>query len=247
MKALELATYIRTKTRTNSTTFPDSMMLPFVTFRQDELARKLMNSLSEDEDMFLTPHTADLVASSTQRDYGFPSDILSRVKRVEATFDGTTWVRLLPISMNDYPFTHDEDTITSHFTNEEGKCKYKLQRKSIFIYSGTIIAVTGGLKLWCFNYPTLISDLTENTNDIEDDPDTTHHGFPRELHELLARGVIIDYKESREKPIPLTEREQKYEYDVVQAIATLKHGDQNKEIIGSLPPAVERGNDGQDY
>ena len=247
MKALELATYIRYKTRTNTITFTDVEMLLLVHFRQDELARKLMNSLSEDEDIFLTPHTADLVASTTQRDYGFPQDILSRIKRVEITFDGTTWVRAMPMDISEYPFTHDEDTITNNFSNDEGSVKYDIQRKSIFIYSGTIVAVTGGLKLWCFNYPTLITDLTDNTNEIEDDPDTTHHGFPRELHELLARGVSIDYKESREKPIPLTEREQKYEYDVLRAIETLKHGDQNREIIAQLPPASERGNDGQDY
>jgi hypothetical protein len=217
-------------------------MLPLVQFRQDELARKLMNALSEDEDIFLTPHTADLVASATQRDYSFPQDFLGRIKRVEASFDGTTWTRLKHVDMSEYKYTYNEDTITNHFSNYEGEAKYDILRKSLYLYSGTITAVTGGLKLWCFNYPTLLSDLTENTEEIEDDPDTTHHGFPRELHELLARGVVIDFKESREKPIPLTEREMKYEYDIVKAIETLKHGDQSREIIAQVPYS-----DGQEF
>lgn len=235
MKALELATYIRYKTRTNTTTFPDSEMLPLVKLRQDELARKIANSLNEDEDYFLTPQTTSLVASSTSRDYPYPTDILSRIKRVEAKLDGTNWVRVFPMDMSDYKYTHQEATIVEHFGNGEGEAKYDLLRKSLYLYSGTISAVSGGLKVWTFNYPAYITDLTDNTSELDEDPSTTTYGLPRELHELLARGVIIDYKESREKPIPLTEREQKYEYDIKLAIDTLKHGDANYEIIGNLP------------
>lgn len=252
MKALELATYIRYKTRTTTVTFTDADMLPLVHFRQDELARKLMNALATDEDIFLTPQYADLVASTSDpktRSYGFPTSILSRIKRVEAKFDGTNWIRLYPMDINEFKGVHDETTITSYFNsygydnrgNNSG-ARYDILRKSLYIYSGTIAAVSQGLKLWCFDYPALIDDLTENTDDIEDDPSTTTHGFPRELHELLARAVIIDYKESREKPIPLTEREQRYDIDVEKAIATLKNGDQNREIIASVPY-----NDGSQY
>lgn len=251
MKALELATYIRTKTRTTTTTFPDSMMLPFVKIRMDELSRRLMNGLATDEDIFLTPQYANLVAN--KRSYGFPADILSRIKRVEAKFDGSNWVRLWPMDLNEYEGVHNESDITNHFNNyaydkvgNTSGARYDVLRKSLYIYSGTIADVEGGLKLWAFDYPAPLDNLTDNTRDLEDDPSTTTHGFPRELHELLARGVIIDYKESREKPIPLTEREQNYDSDVEKAIRTLKNGDQNREIIGSLPPSFTRGNDGYD-
>lgn len=254
MKALDLATYIRTKTRTNTTTFTDAEMLPFVKFRQDEIARTIQNSLAEDEDIFLTPHIANLIASSTQRDYGFEGDMLSRLKRVEAMFDGVNWVRLHGMDMNEYKGTHDEDSIIANFNNYQyqkasnpGGASYDIQRRSIFIYSGTIEPVTNGLKVWFFDYPAYITDLTENTLEIEDDPSNTTHGFPRELHEILARGVIIDWKDSQEKPIPLTEKELRYEYDMNKAILTLKHADQSRELIGQLPPASERGNDGADY
>jgi hypothetical protein len=199
-----------------------------------------MDSLSEDEDIFLIPQTTDLVAD--QREYNFPSDILSRIKRVEATFDGTTWIKLIPIDITEYSGTHNETEIVNNFSNEQGGAAYDVSRKAIYIYSSTIISVTAGLKLWCYTYPTLISDLTEATAELEADPDSTHPGFPRELHELLARGVIIDYKESREKPIPLSERELKYEFDVTAAIKTLKHTDNNRSIIASIPR-----NDGSQY
>lgn len=73
------------------------------------------------------------------------------------------------------------------------------------------------------------------------------HGVPQELHELVARGIIIDYKESREKPIPLSETELKYEFDLGRAIESVKHGNLDRETIGELPPANTRGNNGQDY
>lgn len=247
MTAAELAAYIRFKTRTNSVTFPDSYMLPIVKLRMDELSRKLAKSLPEDEDVFLTPHTTNLVASSTSREYTFPSEILTTIKRVEATFDGEEWVRLLPMDISEYRYTHDEETITNNFSNLEGEAKYDIRRQALFIYSGTIIAVTGGLKLWCFDYPAAITDLTDTSRDLATDPTTTTYGFPRELHELLARGVIIDWKESREKPIPLTEREQNYDKDLNMAIQTLRNNDQNREIIGNLPVASERGEDGSNY
>lgn len=252
MTPKKLADYIRYKTRTNSTTFPDSDMLPLVQFRQDELARKLMASLSEDEDIFQSPNTDDLVAD--HREYAFPQDIMARIKRVEAKLDGTNWVLLHAMDINEYSGTHDETTIVSIFNNQQWDkatnpqgASYDIARKAIQIYSGSVIDVTGGLKLWCFDYPTLLADLTDDTNDMEDDPDSTHHGFPRELHELLARGVIIDYKESREKPIPLSEREQSFDKDTVLAIESLKHGDLNREIIGDLPPGSERGDNGFNY
>lgn len=249
MKALELATYIRFKTRTTTTTFTDAEMLPLVKFRQDEIARRLMDALSGEEDIFLTPETADLVASTSHRDYSFPQDTLSRIKRVEAALDGSNWIKLYPIDIEDYKATHLEADIINHFNNSQyssrgnpSGARYDVRRKSIFIYSGSITALVGGLKLWCFNYPALLQDLTDNTDDLEDDPTTTTHGFPREFHELLARGVIIDYKESREKPIALTEREGNYELDLRKAIATVKRTDEEKEILGEVPY-----NDGSQY
>lgn len=240
MTAKELADYIRLKTRTNSTTFTDADMLLLVKLRQDELSRKLMDSLSEDEDIFLIPQTTNLVVN--QREYNFPSDILSRIKRVEATFDGITWVKLRPFDITEYSGTHNETEIVTNFTNDEDGAFYDVSRKALYIYSGSIIAVTNGLKLWCYTYPTNITNLTENTVELEADPDTTHPGFPRELQELLGRGVIIDYKESREKPIPLTEKELSYKADVTEAIKTLKHTDNNRSIIASIPR-----NDGSQY
>ena len=56
--------------------------------------------------------------------------------------------------------------------------------------------------------------ILSSTEDMSADPSTTSHGMPREAHEIWARSVIIEYKNSKEKPIPLTEKELNYENDL---------------------------------
>lgn len=249
MTAKKFATHVRYKTRTNSTTFPDADILALMEFRQDEIARAILQA---DEDILLIPQTDSLVASTTSRIYAYPSDIITRIKRVEAKFNGTDWIPLyeLDISGVSAPIV-TEANITTVFnsyqvsnTNPHG-ARFDIMRNSIKIYSGTISAVTDGLQLWCDTYPATVTDLTDTTG-LEVDPSTTTHGIPRALHEIWARGVIIDYKESREKPIPLSERESNYERDLEKAIETLKHANLDREVIGALPPAGQVWNDGAD-
>ena len=242
MTPYKLASYIRFRTRSNSTTFDNTEMLAYLETRLDEISADILKT---DEDILLIPQYATLVAD--QREYPFPSDMLARVKRIEGKLDGTNWIKLneLDITQHDYPITLEAD-ITKHFTNNEGEAYFDIMRKAITIYSGTIVDVTNGLRMWINTWPKTIADLT-STTDMSVDPSVYEHGIPRELHEILARGVIIDFKSSREKPIPLTERELRYDLDKKIALDTLRHGNLDREIIGHLPPASARGNDGYNY
>ena len=248
---VKFAAYVRYKTRTNSTTFSDTDMKVLMRFRQDEIAKAILKA---DEDILLIPQKANLVASSiTAREYPFPQDILSRIKRVEAQLGGTDWIPLKEIDITQIGVPISTETnITDVFNNSSlskgnpNGARFDMSRKSIYIYSGTITATTDGLRIYCKTWPAAITDLTA-TADMSQDPSTTTHGIPRVMHEIWARGVIIDYKESREKPIPLSERELKYEFDMQKDIAALKHGNLDREVIPALPPASDRGNEGADY
>jgi len=248
MTPQEFAFHVRDQTRTNSTTFPDALILRYMKIRQDEIAQDILKA---DEDILLIPQYTSLKAD--QRSYPLPADILSRIKRVEANFSGEKWIPLTEIDITQINVpVATEDDITTAFNNYQlsknnpGGARFDILRKSIYIYSGTITDVEDGLKVWCNTWPTPIGDLS-STADMSQDPSTTTHGIPRSLHEIWARGVIIFYKESRERPIPLTERELKYEIDKQKAIETLKHGNLDREVIGQLPPASDRGDEGADY
>jgi len=248
MTPAQFASHVRLKTRTNSTSFTDADMLIFMRARQQEIAEAILRA---DEDILLVPQYRSLVAD--QRDYSYPGDILSRIKKAEAKLDGTNWIVLTEIDINDFntPIA-TEANITANFNNSqlsednpEG-ARFDLIRRSLVIYSGTITSVTNGLRLYCDTYPSEITDLT-STTDMSEDPSTTTHGVPRPMHRIWADGVVIDWKESRSKPIPLNEREQNYEYRLEKAIQVLKHGNLDREVMGGLPAADTRGDEGFEY
>ena len=244
----ELAFHVRDQTRTNSTTLTDTLILRYMKIRQDEIAQDILKA---DEDILLIPQYTSLVLD--QRSYPLPADILSRIKRVEAQFNGEDWIPLTEIDITEMniPISSETD-ITNAFNNYQlsknnpGGARFDMLRRSVYIYSGSITEVANGLRVWCNTWPAAIGDLS-STADMSQDPSTTTHGIPREMHEIWARGVIIFYKESRERPIPLTERELKYEFDKQRVIETLKHGNLDRDVIGQLPPASDRGNEGADF
>jgi hypothetical protein len=251
MTPVEFATYVRYKTKTTSTTLENDEILSYMKLRQDEIAKAILKA---DEDILLIPQKANLVASTLEnREYPVPQDILSRLKRVEAQLNGTDWIPLTEIDTGEIrsPIS-SEDDITDIFNNYQisksnaNGARFDILRKSIYIYSGTITATTNGLRMWCKTWPTAITDLTA-TADMSQDPSTTTHGIPRAMHGVWAKGVIIDYKESKEKPIPLSESELNYERNMKKSVRALRHGNLDREVIGHLPPASERGNDGFDY
>ena len=89
MTPAEFATYVRKKTKTNSTTFSDAEMLAYMKVRQDELAKDILDA---DEDILLIPQYTSLVAD--QREYPLPQDMLASIKRIEAKLDATNFIPL---------------------------------------------------------------------------------------------------------------------------------------------------------
>jgi len=237
MTPASLSSYIRLKCRCNTTTLTNADLLILANVVKDNICQR---ALETDEDIFLVPTYMNLVAN--QREYPLHSNILSRIKRVEAKLDGTNWLKLKNFDLTDHskPVT-PESNITYYFSNSEGEAFYDIMRKALWIYSGTITSVTDGLRVWQNTWPADLTDMT-STTDMSTDPSTTTHGVPKELHRVIAKGIIIEYKESKEKPIPLTEGEQRFEFDVEKAIQTLKKADYDREIQGSIPY-----NDGSAY
>ena len=240
MHAKQFAKYVRFKTKTNSTTFTDDEIETYMEVTQDQIVREAMKI---DEDIFLTPYTTDLVAD--QREYPFPADILSRMKRLEAKLDETNFIRLVSMDMIDWDKPYDETHITNYFANLEGEAYYDVSRKSVYILSGTITDVTDGLRLWCKTYPARITDLTDTT-DLSEDPSTTEHGMPRSLHKIWASMVIVEWKEAQEEPIPLTEKEMNILYRLKESIDALKSQTMDYAVMGGVPSGKSAFNDGFD-
>ena len=228
---------MRYKTRTNSTTLTNTDLIILANVVKDKL---VWRALDADEDLFLVPTYLNLVAN--QREYPLHTDLLSRIKRVEAKLDATNFIKLYEFDLpqHQYPISTEAD-IVAHFGNNEGEAFFDIMRNSIWIYSGTITSVTAGLKIWL---NTIVSDITsmESTTDMSEDPTTTTHGIPRALHKVLGDGMVIEWKQSREKPISLSDTELKWDLEVDRAVSSLKRANYDRDVIGLVPE-----DNGEDY
>ena len=239
MTGTELAALIRYKTRTNSTTFTDSDMLPLVTTFKDEISSMIVE---RNNGMFLIPSTFDLVKD--QREYGFGDDMLNRMHKLEIKFaSGDS--RFPSRFIKDYYGSETESEIVKNFSNVEGSFRHTIRRRALLILSGSIVAVTDGGRLWSHIYPADLANLTGTTG-LEVDPSTTSFGFPRQFHELLARRVSIEFKGSQPKPIPLNQNEKDYNKDLEVQLNAVSRIDNSGEIIGELPAKGDMWNDGWD-
>ena len=231
---------IRYKTKTNADTFRNGDMAPLINVFKDEMCARIVE---RNPMIFLVPALDDL--RGEVREYAVPDDLLNRIHKVELRF--TSSDSYLPASaLKDYLGSEQESEIVNNFANSEGEFGYIFRRRALYVLSGSITTVTNGIRMWHTSYPADITDLT-STTDMEVDPTTTTHGFPRQFHELLARRVGIEWKGSQPKPIPLNETEKNYENDMKNALDGISTSNNSLEVIGELPPADDLGDNGWNY
>src|SRR3990167_6035999 len=141
MTGTQLAALIRYKSGTNSTTFTDTDMLPLVNTFKDEIGSLITE---RNQNYFAVPAKDDLVVD--QREYPFPSDMLNNLIKVEAKFVSTdSRIPILP--MKDYRGSETESEIVKTFANIENEAFYVIRRRALYLLTGTIIAVTDGLRI----------------------------------------------------------------------------------------------------
>ena len=229
MKFTDFATLVREYSKTNSTTFTDARILTFANIFKDDIANRVASEVGED--YFGLRFQRDLIAN--QREYDLPAELMSRMKYLNAQLDGEEWKHLKETDLLEYGGTLDEATIQSRYADKEPE--FDLWDNGIFILSGDAIEdVTDGLKLWAIIYPADFTSLT-STEDMSTNPDDYSHGFPRQFHELLARRVSIAYKTGKDRPIPLSEKEQSYENDLDKAIQNMKGQNLDRDTCPEAP------------
>lgn len=237
MTGTQLAALIRLKTSTNTTTFTNADMLVYVNLFKDEISSKIVE---RNNGMFLVPSTFDLFAD--QREYALPDDMLNRLHKVEIKFASSD-SRFQSTYVKDYFGSETESEIVKNYSNSLGGFAHTIRRRALFVLSGTIIAVTKGVRIWYHVFPADLANLTGSTG-LEVDPSTTTFGFPRQFHELLGRRVSIEYKSNKPKPLPLNALELNYEKDLQVQLDAISHIDNSGEIIGNLPSDNDMWNAG---
>lgn len=228
MTGTELATLIRTNTRTNSTTYTDAQLLVDTNLAKDILASRIQ---VRRPDIWNMPFRDDLVAD--QREYSFPANVMNHLKTVElkpeSANDDYVLARYIP--RENVRIALEEDAIKNRFDNKEPR--FFVRRQAIFILSGAISTVTDGIQVVADIFPANLSNLTGST-DLSVDPSTTTHGFPREFHVLWATLVGMTYKQRNEMALgPL---ELNFENDLERSLREFTHPVQDQsdgELFGS--------------
>ena len=233
MTKTQLAIRVRFYTKTTSNTFLDSDLLLFANSVKDELA-----SLIAERDIkgnyFIVPSTDNLVAD--QREYAWPDDVLNSIYSIEASFTTATplsYVLCHPDDFRRLGIGRTEANVTANYSNDEPR--YEMQRRSIYLLCGTIIAVTNGLRIKYRAYPADLADNMVGTTSLALDPTTTTFGMPLNFHELWARRISIQWKGSKPKPIPLSPLEKNYEIDLERQLSAISGNDMSGENIATIP------------
>lgn len=236
MTPAKFAAYIRLKTKTNTTTFSDADILTYANIIKDDLAKEVIKA---NEDYFGIEIKKDLVAG--RRNYGLPSYIF-QMKTLQAKLDGENQKRLDEFDINSDKRPTDEASILANWSGKDPQ--FDIFGGQIFIYSDSaIIDVEDGLILNAIIYPEDLTSLA-GTTDMSIASSTTTFGLPQALHYVWALKVVIEYKSSKEKPIPLTEREQNIAIEQASAINSLKGQNLDRTFVATIP---NRDNHGQDY
>ena len=221
MNKTQLASRIRFLTKTTATTFTDADMLLFVNSVKDELS-SLIATRDIKGNYFVIPSLDSLVAN--QREYALPDDVLNHIYSIEASFETATplaYKLCLPDDYRRHGLGRTELNITGNYSNEYPR--YEIQRRSIYLLSGTIISVTDGLRIRYRAFPADLASDMVGTTDLSIDPSTTTFGFPKTFHEIWARRVSIEWKGSRPKPLPLSALEQNYAIDLEAQLSAIEN------------------------
>jgi len=233
----DFTSYVRWLTRTNSATFTDTNLVVVANSIIEEFAQEITKV---NEDYFGMVFYRDLVAG--QRDYTFPSELCDNMKRLEICIAGDTnsdgnlkYKVAEEFDLNLYQHSTDEATITSQFNGKSPA--FEIYGGSIWIYSGeTMIDVSSGLKLWAIMYPQKI-ETTDLSTDMQIDVPkvSTAFGLKRQFHKLLAIKVAIEWKQSREKPIPLRGDELLFESNFKKALDSARGMNLDRAFTATVP------------
>ena len=174
----------RFKVNKTSTDVSDANLLRI----SNKILREIYSSLiGLGEDFYTEIATFDLVAN--QREYTLPADSSStpwgggaiKVLRVEAKLDGTNWTLVQPIKFTQQTSPYNETDIIAQFSNSIPY--YAVFDNSLFIFSGTITAVTTGARII---YVKRNAELTASSAT----PD-----LPNEFLTVLSTGITKDLYE----------------------------------------------------
>lgn len=122
---------------------------------------------------------------SGQRDYSFPDSFkILQVKRVDVTYDGSTWYQAQPVESSLLDMSlGDEATVDTKFQITEPK--YDLKGNAVFLYPRPSDS-TGSIRIEYLREPAEFTSAEVTTG-------TKEPGFDALFHPIIALGMCYDW------------------------------------------------------
>lgn len=242
MTGQQFAKYIRKQTKTDATTYTDDELLTDANAVLDEMVASIAQV---DEDYFGMLSYRNIVAG--QREYSLPEKILNNTKYFEVDLKGDNpgdpnntaakYIRCAEFDLTQYKRSTDERYIRENF--QFGPPVFDIFRSALWIYSGDeIIKVKDGLKLFhiMFPDPLKVSDLSNNNRDLSNNLTVPYSaGVPRQFHKVWATKVIVLFKTSKEKPIPLTQDEKSVDGQFATMLSAISGLNLDRSQCATMP------------
>lgn len=241
MTGTTFATYIRKLTKTNSSTFTDADLVSFANVCKDDIAEQIVANVDENYfDLILDRNLEEDI-----RDYSLPDNILKHLRYVSAKLDGTTPERLTEAFLSQFQNPILEETQLKEIYAMR-KPQFLIQGESIRILSGQdITAVDNGLTIVAEVYPAdLTTDSLSAVTDLSIPENDTAHALPRAVHKVWAEMVSAEFKQSKDRPIPLTQTEQLVQINLLEAFKKLGKRNAARSFKATVPTV---GGHGYDY
>jgi len=148
------------------------------------------------------------------REYTFPSELLT-IKKIQLKLDGTNWkeATLFDVSESGIPIASETD-ITTNFNNDEPYID--MGGRSFYIYSGTITAVSDGIKFWYTEEVVGTNNAGADITVFATDTDKPN------LAESFQRGLVYGAAKDYFQRIEMTEKAVEMDRELEKIIARMK-------------------------
>lgn len=198
-----IVNYGRFLTNTNTTTYTSSDANASVNRWYQFIIAEVLQAM-DDWDFQGEYATTSLVAS--QQEYVLPTDII-KIKRVEVTFDGTSWYTVSPMDINERADATDSTSVNNDFNVAEPF--YDLMDNSLFLYPIPTANSTNGLKVW---YEKEGDTLT----------DTSEPNLPESYQKVLSYGMAMDYFEKYSEKDGFTNKRNLMKQNINEMVEKIK-------------------------
>jgi hypothetical protein len=171
-QVVDQARYL-TKSSSTDNSASDTDCLRILNEYVQKVSKELVNL---NDDKFGVKVTTNLNVNPNQEDYALPTDCW-KVKRVEITYDGTTYYPVTIVDdVNNIDFALDATTINDRFVKSDAKAS--IFGNNIYLRPIPTVQVTNGLRFWYIRQPLQLSGISGSTITI-----------PSEYHGALSYGI----------------------------------------------------------